>query len=291
MDRKALLHIVEWSVAVVAYAYLVWQLATYDDYASLAESFRTMGWQQWTAVVACVALMPVNMAIEAWKWQTLMSDELTFREAQQQVYYSKLAGLVTPWRLGEYPSRGLMMSGEKDLWPKVLSMGAVGSATMTAAIVLAGVIGLVFSPEIRAMLGDSYLYALVVVIIVLGALYLLMPKMLRKWAEVNQSLLFRTTAQSLVRLLCWCVQLALILYAIGANDQLPITIYQLPIYYLLVTVTPNIPIVEAGVRGAWAMFLFGSVNAALAGVILWVINTLLPCLSWIFLKKNDKTFA
>ena len=55
------------------------------------------------------------------------------------------------------------------------------------------------------------------------------------------------------------------------------SIINLFIYYLLVTITPNVPVAEAGVRGAWALMLFGSMNAAFAGILLWIINTVLPC--------------
>ena len=211
-------------------------------------------------------------------------NELTFKEAQRQVYYSKLAGLITPWRLGEYPARGVLMS--EGVWSRVLSMGVVGSATMTMAIIIAGVLGLAFCPSILPYLGGSYLYALGAVILVLAVLFALAPKLLRKWAEVNHDLMLRSIGQSLVRLACWCVQLALVLYALGAVGD-PFSVFSLPVYYLLVTVTPSVPIVEAGVRGAWAIVVFGSVNAALAGVLLWGINTLLPCLIWPFLRKNE----
>ena len=171
---------------------------------------------------------------------------------------------------------------------------------MTAAIVISGLGALTFSPAVRNRLGDSYLFVLIVVVALLAAALLLAPKILKRWADVSNRLVWTTTLQSFVRLACWCLQLALVLYALNAfdnsqlsilNSQLSIVNYQLsiilslPIYFLLVTVTPNIPIVEAGVRGAWAMFLFGSVNAALAGVLLWAINTLLPCLCWLFVRK------
>ena len=165
MTKRQVYHIIEWGVAIAACGYLVWRLATYEDYAALGDSLRAMGWKEWTAIVLCVALMPVNMAIEAWKWYSLMNEgakelknervkelkneRLTFREAQRQVYYSKLAGLITPWRLGEYPARGVLMSeGVNELkneriWPRVLSMGAVGSATMTMAIIAAGLTAMI----------------------------------------------------------------------------------------------------------------------------------------------------
>ena len=316
MDKKTLYHIIEWAVALAACVFLGYKLVTFEDYPALWESLRGMAWQHYLALGLCVALMPVNMAIEAWRWKTLWNEgvkeltnervneltnerltneRLTFKEAQRQVYYSKLAGLITPWRLGEYPARGVLMNERVNeltnerIWPRVLSMGAVGSATMTAAIVIAGVVALAFSPAIRTQLGDSYLYALAAVILLLAIAFAFAPKALKKYAEVNPQLLFRSLAQSFVRLLCWCLQLALVLWALGAvtGDGLPVMGYGLPIYYLLVTITPNVPIAEVGVRGAWAIVVFGSMNAALAGVLLWVINTLLPCLGWFFFRKKN----
>ena len=318
MDRKTLFYIIEWSVTLVACAYLVYRLIIFDDYASLWETFRSMGMPQLFAIILCVALMPVNMALEAWRWKTLVP--MSWREANRQVYYSKLAGLITPWRLGEYPARGLLMEqseisnlhtakqivrpeedknseiSKDSLWTTVLSMGAVGSATMTAAIILAGCVGIAFSPAVLTILGNSYLYALGGVVLVLAVVYALFPKALKKYVALNYPLLLESTMQSLVRLACWCVQLGLVLYALGAisnflsqgNDCFKFQISNVLIYFLLVTVTPNVPIAEVGVRGAWAITLFGSVNAGFAGVFLWTINTLLPCLIWPFLRKNEK---
>ena len=282
MNRKTFLHIVEWSVALAACAYLVWRIATYDDYGSLWNVLRTMNVSQWLAIVVCMALMPVNMALETWKWQTLMP--MPWSEARRQVYYSKLAGLTTPWRLGEYPARGLLM--EESKWPQVLSMGIVGSATMTAAIIIAGVVCLAFSPKVFTLLGGSYLYSLLAVVLLLMLLFLILPKALKRYVTVNSDLLIRSTGQSFVRLACWCVQLGLVLYALGGYDTLIDLVLKTPLYYLFVTLTPNVPIVEAGVRGAWAIAVFGTMNAALAGVLLWIVNTLLPCLIWPFLRKK-----
>ena len=284
MDKKTIYHIVEWSVAIAACIYLVWRLATYEHYEQVAASLHAMAWPQWLALGLCVALMPLNMTLEAWRWKTLVP--MSWCEAHRQVYYSKLAGLVTPWKLGEYPARALLQ-GE---WKQTLSMGAVGSATMTLAIIIAGVIALAFSPAVLPLLGDSYLYALVAVTLVLTVALYFAPQVLKKWAEVNSTVLWTSLAQSFVRLLCWCVQLGLVIWALGGLGNLGVLgiLENSAIYYLLVTVTPNVPIVEVGVRGAWAIVVFGSVNAAMAGVLLWVINTLLPCLIWPFLRKNEK---
>ena len=309
MDKKTLYHIIEWAVALAACAFLGYKLVTFEDYPALWESLRSMAWQQYLALGLCVALMPVNMAIEAWRWRTLwngdatlngangeaneLTDErLTFKEAHRQVYYSKLAGVITPWRLGEYPARGVLITNERmnelgseRIWPRVLAMGAVGSATMTFAIVLAGVPAIMANGEWLMANGEWWI-AVGVILLLLVVGLALAPRLLRQYAEVSYGLIIKSVGQSLVRLICWCVQLALVLWALEAFSFQPSAISSLFIYYLLVTITPNVPIAEVGVRGAWAIVVFGSMNAAFAGVLLWVINTLLPCLGWFFFRKK-----
>ena len=278
MDQKRIYHIVEWVVALAALGYLIYRMAIYEDYATLWATIAGMSGLQIVALVLCVALMPVNMSLEAWRWRTLLP--MSWCEAHQQVYYSKLAGLITPWRLGEYPARALL----RNEWPQTLSMGAVGSATMTMAIIAAGITAMIL--EIGNWRLEIVFYLLVALLLILALVFA--PRLLRRWAEVSHKLIAISVGQSLVRLACWCGQLALVLYALGAIYNLQFTIYNLPVYYLFVTITPNVPIVEVGVRGAWAITLFGSMNAALAGVLLWGINTLLPCLIWPFLRKKEK---
>ena len=312
MKKRTVYDIIQWVIALAACAYLGYKLVTFDDYATLWDTLRAMSCSQWLAIALSVALMPVNMALEAWRWRTLMNHQspitdhqsLSWCEAHRQVYYSKLAGLVTPWRLGEYPARGLLMNQSpitdhqspitnNNLWPRILSMGAVGSVTMTAAIVLAGgtaLLALVWFQE--SMDAFVILYRSCNIFIVVAALLALAlyfaPRLLKRWAEVSHRLVVVSLGQSLIRLLCWCVQLYLVLFALGAIFNFQFSIFNLFIYYLLVTITPNVPVAEVGVRGAWAIAVFGSVNAAFAGVLLWVINTLLPCLVWPFLRKNAK---
>ena len=291
MDKKTLYHIIEWVVAIAACAWLAWKMATYDDYAGLWAAISGMDGMQIGALLVAVALMPVNMSLEAWRWKTLVP--MSWREAHRQVYYSKLAGLVTPWRLGEYPARGVLMSeelrekSEESVWPKVLSMGAVGSATMTMAIITAGLAAIMANGE-WLMVNGEWWFAVAAVVVLLVAGLAFAPRLLRRYATVSHGLVIKSVGQSLVRLLCWCVQLALVLYALGAvtGYGLWVTSARCFVYYLLVTITPNVPIAEVGVRGAWAIAVFGTMNAALAGVLLWIINTLLPCLIWPFLRKN-----
>ena len=308
MTKQQVYHSIEWSVALAACAFLIWKLATYEDYAGLWATLREMEWSQWLAIGVCVALMPLNMTLEAWRWKTLMNEGvkelknegMNWREAHRQVYYSKLAGLITPWKLGEYPARALLMNESQEsrvksqeIWSRALSMGAVGSATMTAAIVVSGAVGLVGLDGLDVLDGLGYYILIGGILVVLGVGLWYAPRLLRRWATVSHKLVAISLVQSFVRLLCWCVQLGLVIFALGGIGNIGVLggLERSAIYYLFVTITPNVPIAEVGVRGAWAIVVFGSVNAALAGVLLWVINTLLPCIVWPFLRKNDKKFA
>ena len=222
MDKKTLFYIIEWGVALAACVWLVWKMVTYDNYAALWESLRAMNFQHYIALLICIALMPLNMTLEAWRWKTLVP--MSWHDAHYQVYYSKLAGLITPWRLGEYPARALL----RNEWVQTLSMGAVGSATMTAAIIIAGlcslgILGLLGSLE--PLVNGAYALLVAFILLLLIVALALAPRLLRRWATVSRRLILISLAQSLVRLLCWCVQLALVLYALGAY-QSPITNYQ-----------------------------------------------------------------
>lgn len=289
MTKRTVYYIIEWIIALAGCGFLIYKLVTFDDYASLVETLRSMGVKQWSALVLCLLLMPLNMGLEAWKWRTLIP--MSWSEAHRQVYYSKLAGLITPWRLGEYPARGLLM--EKSQWGNVLSMGAVGSATMTAAIIIAGMFStalLILTNHISlvgSVILPLWLFFVGILLVILILALLFAPLLLRRWATVSHKLILISTAQSFVRLACWCVQLALVLYSLGALGNLGLLgiLGLTAVYYLLVTITPNVPIAEVGVRGSWAIVVFGSVNAAFAGVLLWGINTLLPCLIWPFLRR------
>ena len=295
MNQKRVYHLIEWLVALAACGYLIYRLVIFDDYPALWASLASMSRLQIAALILCILLMPLNMSLEAWRWRTLLP--MSWREAHRQVYYSKLAGLITPWRLGEYPARALLMSESpitnyqsqitnRDLWSRVLSMGAVGSATMTFAIIATGLVAMIMANGKWEMENYYLLVAFVLILLILALFFA--PRLLRRWATVSHRLILISTLQSLVRLTCWCAQLYLVLFALGVISNVQYPISNLPIYYLLVTVTPNVPIAEVGVRGAWAILLFGSMNAAFAGVLLWAINTLLPCLVWPFLRKNEK---
>ena len=271
-----------WAITVLAYGYLGYRLWIYDGWATLGDHLSGADTTAWLCGVLALLLMPVNMLLEAWRWQFLMGN-MSIIEAQRQVYFSKMAGQLTPYQLGEYPARGLLM--EHTRWSELLSKGVVGSMTMTLAITLMGIIPLAvwlsdgrWRPEWMSVGG---------LMLAVVALTAALPWLLRRWIEVDGRMLMVSLGQSALRYLCWCVQLALVLRLFGMPFQTEWLVL-IPVYYLVITLAPSIAAAEAGVRGAAAIWLFGTAESTLACVLLWAINSLLPMLIGTFTNKNAK---
>ena len=280
--KTTYLRAIAWGITILAYGYLAYRLYVYDRWSELGEHLSQADTTAWLCGVLALLLMPVNMLTEAWRWKFLMGD-LSLREAQRQVYFSKMAGQLTPYQLGEYPARGLLM--QRTRWAELLSKGVVGSMTMTLAITLVGIVPLLL------WVGDEHwstewgtVGGLMLAVVALTAA---LPWLLRRWVKVDSRMLFGSLGQSVVRYACWCVQLALVLRMMG----MPFTsewLVLIPVYYLIITIAPSVAAAEAGVRGAAAMLVFGTAEATLAGILLWAINSLLPMLIGTFVNKNAK---
>lgn len=90
--------------------------------------------------------------------------------------------------------------------------------------------------------------------------------------------------QSMLRYGCFLLQLLLSLLFCGVQLDAPTMAMVLPLYFLLITVTPNVPAAEMAIRGAWAVVLFEpfgadqAASAVIAALLLWTINTIFPLL-------------
>lgn len=293
---------------VLAYGFLGYKIATYDNYSGLLKQFQDAGVWQWLCLTGCIALFPINRFFEAWKWQFLVRDiePMNIREAQRQVYYGTLAGFVTPYKIGEYPGRALLFRQTAQHWLSATCLGLIGGYAMTTIIVVAGLPSVIywFAPD------SSLLWSIFIVLLgALGAIFAL-PALMRvlqrrKWKSEQSRLLIESMAAltptdvskllgiSMLRYSVFIVQLLLCLQFCGVRLDALSTIITLPLYYLLITVTPNVPAAEVAVRGAWAAVIFerfGSnvtASAVIATLLLWLINTIFPLIVGTIVKHRS----
>ena len=107
-----------WLFSAAAVGYLVYRLVKYPDYALFAASFQTADTIQYVCLIIALMLLPIQLLIEARKWQTMLIGlvPVRFSDAWWQVIYGHVAAFVTPYRIGEYPARLLQVGYSLDQW-------------------------------------------------------------------------------------------------------------------------------------------------------------------------------
>lgn len=263
------------TLSVLAYCYLAYLLLTYDDYASLAAHFTNASWQMLTCLVVAVALMPVNILFEACKWQCLLRHtvSLSLKEALWQVIKGLQGAFLTPGRLGEYPARVTRIS-DTSLWPKAIALGFVGSAALTAVNLSGGLIALVLSSVTLAGLSTTGVIIAALILIALCVLVLML---------VMKEMTLPVLLWSIARYLVFSVQFMLVLLFVGLPVSISDMVQLIPIYYMVISVLPVVPAADPALKGSAAALVFaGSTSClpsvALAVLIMWLINTILPML-------------
>ena len=282
--KKAL----QWGIALAAYCFLGYTLCTFEHYSDFALFFYGASGRHYVALVVCLVLMPLNLLLEAWKWQTLLKpiEVIGIGEAMRQVCYGMAGAFVTPSRIGDYPARVLLLR-EKSHYVPAMTLAVVGSVALTAVILMLGIPAFALSfTDFQGYFtgnGQTYIWLVSLLLGVVLLVLALVPFMGKRYG-IKYSDCGIILLQSLLRYFCFSLQLWLILYACGVALSPMVSIVSIPLYYLFVTVTPNMPIADVGIRGAWAVFVFGQymhdvqASIILATTCLWVINTLLPVL-------------
>jgi len=284
---------------IAAYGFLGYKILTYDNYAELWSHFVDASPWQWTAIACCVALFPLNRFFESCKWRFLVRgiEPMNLMEAQRQVYYGTIAGFVTPYKLGEYPGRAMLFRHTQQNWLTATCLGLVGGYAMTVVIIAFGLPAAVT----WLMPARSVMWSIILTLVVALAMFILLPAVMRRlqyrsWQSEQSRQLVSMLAQlgayevlvliglSLMRYLCFVLQLFLALRFCGVALTLPEMMLTLPLYYMLITVTPNVPAAEIAVRGAWAVAVFEpfgadlSAAATIAAMLVWAVNTICPLL-------------
>lgn len=293
---------------VAAYGYLGYKLATYDNYAGLIAQFRQADVWQWLCIIGCFLLFPVNRFFEAWKWQFLVRhiEPMNLCEAQRQVYYGTIAGFVTPYKIGEYPGRALLFRNTDTHWLTATCLGLIGGYAMTMVIVVIGLPSVFY----RLTPDGSMLWSIALTIIGAVIAVIALPALMRRlqsrtWKSEQSRLLVDNMARltihdvlvllgiSLLRYGCFLLQLLLSLLFCGVKLDALAMAMTMSLYYLMITVTPNVPAAEIAVRGAWAVALFEpfgadlSAAAVIASILLWMINTIFPLIVGSLVRKQS----
>lgn len=226
-------------------------------------------------IVAEACLMLAGVAVETLRWSVLrrgfMGGSLV---ADSLATLRSIAlGNSTPFNLGEHAGRAISYSSRRE----AAAVSLLASVVQTAAILALGFTG---GLAVRSLGMSLPRAGGVAACAALGAAVFGLAMAWRRGVGRGRAMaaVGWAFAVSAVKVALFSFQLFLLLRACGgAGGSLYCAVL---FYYLCVTVTPRVSIVDVGVKGMWAAGVFapwtGEEGAVAATVVLWLINIVVP---------------
>jgi Lysylphosphatidylglycerol synthase TM region len=247
-----------------------------------------------------ILLMPVNIALEAKKWQLLAgtAQRMSFGKALSSMLAGLAFSLITPNRIGEYPGRILYLRPRNTF--RLISVSILGAIAQSYALFIFGCISLIYYNI--AFPGTIGLVALIVCLLAtigLGMLYMRFErwsriaekiKWLRKFNMYGQLLRRFTNKEQLtilaISMLRFTVYTAqYLIFLRWMNVILPPVegFLMSALFFWVMAIIPTLSLVELGERGQVSLYLFHHFSDNTVGILtatigLWCINLILPAI-------------
>lgn len=260
-------------------------------------------WPESTApfFIAALLLLPVNIAVEAWKWRALVGTAfpISFAQSLRSVLAGIAASVITPNRIGEYPGRILALKQQRST--RLISVSVLGACSQLLALMIAGVVGLLYWRSFHAgWIETATLIGAIALALLTGVFYFAFerwaPRIERFRAfrklRMLSRLLHRFTKKeqwvilwiSMLRFCAYSLQCWLLLRWQGIPLSLAGGLMLCALFFYAMAVIPTIALAEIGVRGTVSAFIFGSLTENIAGItlavfLLWCMNLVLPALA------------
>ena len=258
--------------------------------------------------------MPLNQYLEIKKWHISVNRiyPQSLQQSFLQVMFGNAGAFITPYRLGEYPGRAYYIE-KKDVFFTAVILGFVGTLALEIINIGLGIPASLFyvSNLYSSIINiQSPLPFYILVFILLLVLFISIPKIgnyiatrkLHKGkdskvavtlSQLDKSYLLNMLLLSLLRYLVYSFQLWLTLRFFNIIISPFEALAAIPTYYMLVSITPSMPIADPAIRGSWGIVVFqifttNTPSIAFAAITLWLINTAMPLLTIPFLNKKNK---
>lgn len=274
-----------------------------------------------TEFLLIILLMCCNWTVEARKWQVLMKplQRISLWRSLKAVLTGLAFGLNTPNRVGEYGGR--MLYVKEGMRIPSVAVTVIGSLSQLIVTLVLGGAGLLIQHyRLTAISSGSKLMPLWLQIteccvFVTAAVLLLfyfrlgwlvkglqVCKVRSKWLQYFEvlrtlpvTILLRVLSLSACRYLLFVYAYILLLQIMHVDMHAPDAFWLISILYLILALVPTIALLEVGLRGKAAIWLFqlGSTNvlgiyAASTGI--WLINLVVPALAGSALVLGLKIF-
>jgi uncharacterized membrane protein YbhN (UPF0104 family) len=290
------------AIVLIAALLLFFALRKFFLDENAMQQFTVLAAEHWPWLALVAALLPLNWFLETAKWKRLISasEKISWKEAWSAVLAGLAIGAATPNRVGEFAGRIFQLKSTPLRDGIVFTL--VSSFMQVLVTVAFGFIGLLMTDP------DKYFHstkAFVWTVVVTGAASIAIGVLkssrgkiadyfsaLRKIDGTIQRDVFLLSA---LRYVVYTIQFLLMLKICGVDAPVWTLLCAIAVNYLVVTIIPSVIFSEMIVRGTVATGVIGGLcgnpgAAALAAVLLWMINVALPAASGLFFVRNITFF-
>lgn len=295
-SNHALLNFVVGAALSALLLYVIWMQAR----GKLAhiQVFEMLRQGNWPFLYLALVLMPVNVGVEAGKWQFLVrsAQHITYLQALKSVLGGLGVAVLTPNRIGEYPGRILYLKHKSPL--RLISVSVMGGVAQLSTLCLFGALAM-FWYQVRY--GSSWTWMLLVASMATGvaivACYFRLPRWRAspnrfRWfrrIRLYRELLLRFSLRqqlwvlgiSIFRFLIYTAQYLALFRWMHIDFPLLDGFLLACLFFWAMAIIPSIALVELGIRGNMGLLLFGHITTNVGGIlgatgVLWLINVIGP---------------
>lgn len=261
-------------------------------------------------VVVCL-LMFANWGLEALKWKWLIHplETISFSRSLKSIFAGVTVSIFTPSRVGEFVGRVFFLEKADKIHASLKSF--MGSFMQLFITVIGGVAAYFILQEYYRNYFDSkqfissdsvfilvFCFVLLIGFIVFAYykrnnLFIQYKKYIEVFTVYSLSELLIVFSLSLVRYFIFSFQYFLILNFFGVNAGITILLSLIALTFFVTSVIPTFSLTEIAVRGATAVFFFGTISTdstaiVASSLLLWIINLAIPALIGSFFVLNLK---
>lgn len=303
LSKSKLFWLLKITITVIAYSYIYYRISDVWQLGDDSELFQSWNCQKTILLLTSFLLMIFNWLVESFKWRSLILhiEHLSFLKSIKSVYIGITCAIFTPYRIGEYFGRPLLLS--KKNRSSALFANILGSISQNIVTVSMGIIGLLFytlSPNHENILisGILILLTILVFILILLLFSLFFPSKLISFikktgwfisyydkliflTKYTKSQLLYILALSFSRYLIFFSQYFLLLHLFDIEISIKSAFTAISISYVFLFSIPGVPIADIGIRGSLALFFIGAFSSNNLGILaasssLWIINLAVP---------------
>lgn len=285
------------SVGMIAMLFYRWA-----DFIVIAEGIKYVFKEHSVIILFIISLIFLNWSAEALKWTLLLKNisKTSFVKALNYVLTGVTVGFITPGRSGEFAGRMILMPN--DIRLKSLPLSFLGGIAQVIPLVLIALILSItqhFNPLGRFL--DVTILSISIVLFLIAffeiEFFIRLPiaKSVFKKLNIESADLpnFRSKILilivSFVRYLIFSLQYVLLLSLLGGS----VSDFIAPVSWMLLlqSLSPAVALLDFGVRGSIAFWVFSAYNlfqpSILSAVFLiWFFNLCIPAIMGYFLILN-----